>query len=63
MVAIVVAFILGDRIGDRGVLVLIVRRLEVVGIEGETVVVNQRDLGGIRENTYVRVVNGKVILR
>ncbi len=31
--------------------------------DGRTVVVNQRDLGGIRENTYVRVVNGKVILR
>ena len=31
--------------------------------DGRTVGVNQRDLGGIRENTYVRVVNGKVILR
>ncbi|WP_024868785.1 glycine zipper 2TM domain-containing protein [Pseudoxanthomonas suwonensis] len=31
--------------------------------DGRTVVINQRDLGGIRENTYVRVVNGKVILR
>lgn len=31
--------------------------------DGRTVVVNQRDLGGIGENTYVRVVNGKVILR
>jgi len=31
--------------------------------DGRTIVVNQRDLGGIRENTYVRVVNGKVILR
>ena len=31
--------------------------------DGRTMVVNQRDLGGIRENTYVRVVNGKVILR
>ncbi len=31
--------------------------------DGRTVVVNQRDLGGIRENTYVRVVNGRVILR
>jgi len=31
--------------------------------DGRVVVVNQRDLGGIRENTYVRVVNGKVVLR
>jgi outer membrane lipoprotein SlyB len=31
--------------------------------DGRTVVVNQRDLAGIRENTYVRVVNGKVVLR
>ena len=31
--------------------------------DGRTVVINQRDLGGIRENTYVRVVNGKVVLR
>ncbi|MGH8037897.1 MAG: glycine zipper 2TM domain-containing protein [Stenotrophomonas sp.] len=31
--------------------------------DGRTIVVNQRDLGGIRENTYVRVVNGRVILR
>jgi len=31
--------------------------------DGRTIVVNQRDLGGIRENTYVRVVNGKVVLR
>jgi outer membrane lipoprotein SlyB len=31
--------------------------------DGRTVVVNQRDLGGIRENTYVRVVNGRVVLR
>ncbi|ADV27593.1 putative outer membrane antigen lipoprotein [Pseudoxanthomonas suwonensis 11-1] len=31
--------------------------------DGRTVVVNQRDLGGIRENTYVRVVNGKVVIR
>ena len=30
---------------------------------GRTIVVNQRDLGGIRENTYVRVVNGRVVLR
>ena len=31
--------------------------------DGRTMVVNQRDLGGIRENTYVRVVNGRVVLR
>ena len=31
--------------------------------DGRTIVVNQRDLAGIRENTYVRVVNGRVILR
>jgi outer membrane lipoprotein SlyB len=31
--------------------------------DGRTIVVNQRDLGGIRENTYVRVVNGRVVLR
>ncbi len=31
--------------------------------DGRSVVINQRDLGGIRENTYVRVVNGKVVLR
>ena len=31
--------------------------------DGRGVVINQRDLGGIRENTYVRVVNGKVVLR
>jgi len=31
--------------------------------DGRTIMVNQKDLGGIRENTYVRVVNGKVILR
>ena len=31
--------------------------------DGRTVVINQRDLAGIRENTYVRVVNGKVVLR
>ncbi|MCM5677864.1 peptidoglycan-associated outer membrane lipoprotein precursor, partial [Xanthomonas hortorum pv. pelargonii] len=24
---------------------------------------NQRDLAGVRENAYVRVVNGKVVLR
>ena len=31
--------------------------------DGRTVVVNQRDVGGIRENTYVRVVNGRVVIR
>jgi len=31
--------------------------------DGRVLMVNQRDLGGIRENTYVRVVNGKVVLR
>ena len=31
--------------------------------DGRTVVVNQRNIDGIRENTYVRVVNGKVVLR
>jgi outer membrane lipoprotein SlyB len=31
--------------------------------DGRTVVINQQDLGGIRQNTYVRVVNGKVVLR
>lgn len=31
--------------------------------DGRSVVINQRDLGGIRENTYVRLANGKVVLR
>lgn len=31
--------------------------------DGRTLVINQHDLGGIRENTYVRVANGKVVLR
>ena len=31
--------------------------------DGRTVVINQRDLDGVRENTYVRVVNGKVVVR
>ncbi len=31
--------------------------------DGRTVVVNQAKVGGLRENTYVRVVNGKVVLR
>ena len=31
--------------------------------DGRRVTINQHDLGGIRENTYVRVQNGKVVLR
>jgi len=31
--------------------------------DGRNVVINQRDVGGLRENTYVRVVNGRVVLR
>ncbi|KOB50749.1 glycine zipper 2TM domain-containing protein, partial [Xanthomonas arboricola] len=31
--------------------------------DGRVIVVNQRDLVGVRENAYVRVVNGKVVLR
>lgn len=31
--------------------------------DGRRVTINQRDLGGIRENTYVRVQNGRVVLR
>ena len=31
--------------------------------DGRTVVINQRDVSGLRTNTYVRVVNGKVVLR
>lgn len=31
--------------------------------DGRVIVVNQKDLGGIRENTYVRVVNGRVVIR
>ena len=31
--------------------------------DGRTLVINQHDLRGIRENTYVRVVNGRVVLR
>ena len=31
--------------------------------DGRTLVINQHDLRGIRENTYVRVVNGKAVLR
>ncbi len=31
--------------------------------DGRSVVINQHDIAGLRENTYVRVVNGKVVLR
>ncbi len=31
--------------------------------DGRTVVINQRDLAGVRQNTYVRVVNGRVVIR
>jgi outer membrane lipoprotein SlyB len=31
--------------------------------DGRRVSINQKDLGGIRENTYVRVQNGRVVLR
>ncbi|MFT4197824.1 MAG: glycine zipper 2TM domain-containing protein [Pseudoxanthomonas sp.] len=31
--------------------------------DGRTVVVRQNDLGGIRENTYVRIVNGRAAIR
>ena len=31
--------------------------------DGRTIVINQRDLGGVTENTYVRVVNGRVVIR
>ncbi|MDR2872377.1 MAG: complement resistance protein TraT [Xanthomonadaceae bacterium] len=31
--------------------------------DGRTVVIHQRSLDGIRENTYVRVINNKVVLR
>ncbi|PPT91359.1 glycine zipper 2TM domain-containing protein [Xanthomonas theicola] len=31
--------------------------------DGRVIVVNQRDLAGIGENTYVRVVNGRVVAR
>ncbi|MBD9436194.1 glycine zipper 2TM domain-containing protein [Pseudoxanthomonas sp. PXM03] len=31
--------------------------------DGRRVTISQRDLGGIRENTYVRVQNGRVVLR
>lgn len=31
--------------------------------DGRVLMVNQKDLGGVRENTYVRVVNGRVVVR
>lgn len=31
--------------------------------DGRVIVVNQKDLGGVRENTYVRIVNGRVVVR
>ena len=31
--------------------------------DGRTVVISQHDLRGVSENTYVRVVNGKVVVR
>lgn len=31
--------------------------------DGRSIVINQRDLAGVRENTYVRVVNGRVVIR
>ncbi|KRA42905.1 glycine zipper 2TM domain-containing protein [Pseudoxanthomonas sp. Root630] len=31
--------------------------------DGRRVTISQHDLGGIRENTYVRVQNGRVVLR
>ena len=31
--------------------------------DGRMVVINQHDLAGVRENTYVRVVNGRVVIR
>ncbi|SEK99490.1 outer membrane lipoprotein SlyB [Pseudoxanthomonas sp. GM95] len=31
--------------------------------DGRSVIINQRDLAGVRENTYVRVVNGRVVIR
>ena len=31
--------------------------------DGRRVTINQHDLGGIRENTYVRIQNGRVVLR
>lgn len=31
--------------------------------DGRRVTINQHDLGGVRENTYVRVQNGRVVIR
>ena len=31
--------------------------------DGRSVVINQRSLDGVRENAYVRVVNGRVVVR
>lgn len=31
--------------------------------DGRRVTINQHDLGGIRENTYVRIQNGRVVIR
>ena len=31
--------------------------------DGRTVVISQRELNGVAENTYVRVVNGRVVIR
>ena len=31
--------------------------------DGRRVTISQRDLGGVRENTYVRVQNGRVVIR
>lgn len=31
--------------------------------DGRRVTINQRDLAGVRENTYVRVQNGRVVIR
>ena len=31
--------------------------------DGRRVTINQRDLGGVRENTYVRIQNGRVVIR
>jgi len=31
--------------------------------DGRSIIVNQRDLAGVRENTYVRIVNGKAVIR
>ncbi|WP_296282445.1 glycine zipper 2TM domain-containing protein [Pseudoxanthomonas sp.] len=31
--------------------------------DGRRVTISQRDLGGVRENTYVRIQNGRVVIR